>query len=418
MRFGRRRKNNPRVRIIPTMAGWALLGAAVMVGVVAINSGLGLLMIMLGAMLGALHVSAVLGRRMLSHVGVHRELPERCRQNERINVSYVLASARGGGASLAIQVEELPPANQAVPSSACGHLSGRERFLVRSEAVPRHRGRLVLRGVRLTTTFPFGLVRSQKVFQQKATLVVWPARGQLKRELLGKGEAQNTSTVPSQRSGGTDEFFGLREYRPGDSTRWIHWRRSAGREMPVVREMSRPRPRTLWVVLDTLLDGRNGRNWTARERAIRMAGTIIEDALAGGFRVGAAWAGSEKCRVIFPAERRGQLHHLLDGLADVDDNDHRGVDEAAAMLSGQWLHQAHVVVISAAEADETDILEGDSLSRLRRDSRNLTIISGRQIGELFQDATLPQAPGQGPSPDDAPIATQAAEIARAGKEAG
>lgn len=418
MHFGRRRKDNPRVRTIPTMAGWALLGAAVMVGVVAVNSGLGLLMIMLGAMLGALHVSAVLGRRMLSHVAVRRELPERCRQNERINVSYVLASARGGGASLAIQVEELPPARQAVLSSACGHLSGRERFLVHSEAVPLHRGRLVLLGVRLTTTFPFGLVRSQKVFQQKASLVVWPARGQLKRGLLGKGEAQNTSTVPSQRAGGTDEFFGLREYRPGDSTRWIHWRRSAGREMPVVREMSRPRPRTLWLVLDTLLDGRSGRNWACRERAIRLAGTIIEDALAGGFRVGAAWAGREHCRVIFPAERRGQLHHLLDGLADVDDNNCRDLDEAVAMLNPQWLHQAHVVVVSSAEADAIDILEGDCMGRLRRESRNLTIITGRQIEELFQDAELPPAADQAPSSADAPIAAQAARMPQASKEAG
>ena len=418
MRLGRRRKDNPRVRITPTMAGWAVLGAAIMVGMVAVNSGLGLLMIMLGAMLGALHVSAVLGRRMLSHVAVRRELPQRCRQNEQISVSYVLASARGGGASLAIQVEELPPARQAVPSSACGHLSGRERFLVRSEAVPRHRGRLVLRGVRLTTTFPFGLIRSQKVFEQKASLVVWPARGQLKRGLLGKGEAQNTSTVPSQRSGGTDEFFGLREYRPGDSTRWIHWRRSAGREMPVVREMSRPRPRTLWVVLDTLLDDRDGRDWASREQAIRMAGTIIEDALAGGFRVGAAWAGRDNCRVIFPAERRGQLHHLLDGLADVDDNDRRGLGETVAMLSPQWLHQAHVVVVSSAQANEIDILEGDCLSRLRRESRNLTIITGRQIGELFQDAALPPASDQAPSPAGSPIAAPGAKTPRASKEAG
>jgi len=149
-----------------------------------------------------------------------------------------------------------------------------------------------------------------------------------------------------------------------------------------------------------------------------MAGTIIEDALAGGFRVGAAWAGREHCRVMFPAERRGQLHHLLDGLADVDDNDCRGMDEAVAMLSGQWLHQAHVVVVSSAEADEIDILEGDCLGRLRRESRNLTIITGRQIGELFQDAELPLAVDQAPSPVDAPIAAQAARTPQASKEAG
>ncbi len=395
MRLGPRRKHNPRLRTTPTVAGWALLGASVVVGVVAVNSGLGLLIIMLGMLLGSLHVSAVLSRRMIAHIAVRRKLPERCRQNERVSVGYLLASARGSGASLAIQIEEMPPAPLEVPPSACGHLPGRESFLVRSETVPLHRGKFVLRGVRLATSFPFGLVRSHRAFEQESSLTVWPARGRLKRGLLGRGEAQSTSTVPSQRAGGADEFFGLREYRPGDSTRWIHWRSSAGREMPVVREMSRPRPRTLWVVLDTLLGGGAGRDWASRERAIRLAGTIIEDALAAGFRVGAAWARRDKCTVILPAERRGQLHHLLDALAEVDDNDRRRLGQAVGKLSPRWLGQAHVVVVSSAQADDVEILDSCHMARLRRESRNLTIITGRHIDDLFKDTDLPPEAGSG-----------------------
>jgi len=252
--------------------------------------------------------------------------------------------------------------------------------------------------------------------------VVWPARGRLRRGLIGKGDAHSASITPSARSGGVDEFFGLREYRPGDSTRLIHWRRSAGRHMPVVREMSRPRPRTLWVLLDTLLDDSPGRDWACRERAIRLAATIIEDALDAGFRVGAAWARSGRCEVISPGERRGQLHHLLDCLAEVDDNRRLGLAQAVAKLSPRWLHQADVMVVSSALAPESEILGGECLSRLARESRNLTIITGLRMGEAFQDAP-PESATAASASTDAPTSTGQAAVAaaqpgQAAKEAG
>ncbi len=385
-----------------------------MVAVVAVNSGLGLLMVLLGALLGALYISAVLSRRMIAGVSVRRELCPRCRQNESVSIGYKLTSARGGGACLALHVEDLPLERLTVPPSACGHLKAHESFLVPSEALPTHRGLLAFRGVQLATAFPFGLVWARKVFVQPATLVVWPARGQLQRGLIGKGDAHSASITPSTRSGGADEFFGLREYRPGDSARLIHWRRSAGRHMPVVREMSRPRPRTLWVLLDTLLDDSAGRDWPSRERAIRLAATVIGDALDAGFRVGAAWARSDRCEVIPPGERRGHFHHLLDSLAEVDDNSRLGLAEAVAKLSPKWLHQADVMVVSSAEAPESEILGGECLSRLRRESRNLTIITGPRMGEAFRDA--PPAPPTDPASSTGSPA--AAQPGRAAKEAG
>jgi len=186
-----------------------------------------------------------------------------------------------------------------------------------------------------------------------------------------------------------------------------------------VREMSRPRPRTLWVLLDTLLDDSAGRDWASRERAIRLAATIIEDALNAGFRVGAAWARSDRCEVISPGERRGQLHHLLDSLAEVDDNCRLGLAEAVTKLSPRWLHQADVMVVSSAEAPEIEILGGECLSRLRRESRNLTIITGRGMGDAFRDA--PPGPATDPANStDAPASTggpTAAQPGRAAKEA-
>jgi len=379
----RRRRDNPPVRFRLTKAGWAFLAACVVVGIVAVNSGLALLYVMFGCLLGALHVSAVLARRMIAAVRVQRDLPARCRQNQPVTLGYLLRSIRGGGTCLALRIEEAGVRGVEIPPAACGHLPAHQSFLSRTAMTPSRRGRIHLRALRLSTTFPFGLVSATRQFAQAASLRVWPARGRLTRPLLGRGEALSTSASPSFRAGGQEEFFGLREYRLGDNARWIHWRRSAGRGEPVIREMSRPRPKTLWVVLDTRLADGSAEAVERRERAIRFAATIFEDALAAGYRVGAAMAYRQQVVVLRPAERRAQRQVLLDALTDIDDHAPRPLGETVARLRPSWLHHTHVVVIGADGGEAP--LPADALVRLRRDCRNLTIVSGPQIEAMFRD---------------------------------
>ncbi len=386
MRIGRRRRTGSPVRSRLTKAGWVFVVACVVVAIVAMNSGLALLFLMLGAMVGAVYVSWLLARRMVAAARVRRDVPARCRQNQRVSLGYLLRSVRGGGACLALRIEELDARAAALEPAACGYLPARGGVLAHSETTPRRRGRIRLRRLRLSTTFPFGLIASARQSTQEASLVVWPARGRLVAALLGKGEAESADVAPSIRSGGQDEFYGLREYRLGDNARWIHWRRSAGRGEPVIREMARPRPRTVWVVLDTYLPDASPPVRAARERAIRFAATLIEDALAGGYRVGAALAYDARVVVVSPADRRTQKQRLLDALADIDDNAVHRLPDAIARLRPAWLRQAHVVVISAAEAEES--LTPETLARLRRDSRNLTLAAGARIGGLFRDNEL------------------------------
>ena len=382
----RSRRSRSPIRLRLTLAGWVFLAATAMVGVVAVNSGLGMLFVLLGAMLGAMHVSAVLGRRMIAAVQVERELPVRSRQNRVISVGYVLRSIRGGGACLAVRVEEAALKGLSIPPTACGYLPGSGSRLARSEAVASRRGRVAFRAIRLSSTFPFGLVRAARQMERGASLIIWPARGRLTSRLLGRGEAQSAAAAPSIRSGGQDEFYGLREYRPGDSARWIHWRRSAGRKDPVIREMARPRPQTLWVVLDTLLTDDTAAAAARRERAIRLAATLAEEALEAGYRVGAAMAYSSQVLVRAPTDRRAQRARLLDVLAEIDDNRTGRLEEAVARLRAGWLRQAHVVVIALSPPS------GAVLSRLRRDCRGLTVVQAERAGELFRDD--PAAAGQ------------------------
>jgi uncharacterized protein (DUF58 family) len=204
--------------------------------------------------------------------------------------------------------------------------------------------------------------------------------------LLGRGETASAVAAPSLRAGGQDEFYGLREYRLGDNARWIHWRRSAGRLEPVIREMARPRPMTLWVVLDTLLPDGSPATAAMRERAIRLAATLIEDALSAGYRTGAALAYGAQVVVVKPTDRRAQRQRLLDALADIDANTTWDLREALVRLRPGWVRHSHVVVIAGPSGGQRSA--ADALGRLRRHCRSLTVVTAEQAAELFRDDPL------------------------------
>jgi uncharacterized protein (DUF58 family) len=377
-----RRRDNPPARFRLTRAGWLFLGASTVVGVVALNSGLGLVFILFGCMLGALYASAILARRIVAGVEVWRDFPARCRQGRPVSLGYRLRYARGG-ACLALRVEEAGLRGLSLPPAACGYLPGRQDALCQAQTVPPRRGRFGLRLVRLSTTFPFGLVSASRQFAQEASLVVWPARGKLTRPVLGKGEAQTAAAAPSFQPGGQEEFYGLREYRLGDNAKRIHWRRSAGRQDLVVREMARPRPRTLWLVVDTRLADTSLAERQRRERAIRLAATVLEDALAEGYRVGAVLGHPGQARVVPPADRRAQRARLLDALAEVDDQPSGPLAATLGRLRPSWLRQAHVIVISAA--DPAEPAAAKALTEVRRYCRTLSVLAGPRVEELLRD---------------------------------
>src|SRR5262249_47039615 len=58
------------------------------------------------------------------------------------------------------------------------------------------------------------------------------------------------AATAAPRAGSGNELFGVREYRPGDSLRRIHWRSSARHGELVVREYEPPGLQTLTIMVD------------------------------------------------------------------------------------------------------------------------------------------------------------------------
>jgi uncharacterized protein (DUF58 family) len=106
---------------------------------------------------------------------------------------------------------------------------------IRGEAL--RRGNQHFRGMTVARADPLGLVRGLTLLDAPANLLVLPRRYALPPITLpGSRRYQPGGVALAASIGNSEEFVGLRDYRPGDPLQRIHWKSYARAGAPVVRE--------------------------------------------------------------------------------------------------------------------------------------------------------------------------------------
>jgi uncharacterized protein (DUF58 family) len=155
----------------------------------------------------------------------------------------------------------------------------------------------------LEATDPFGLFRYRHQGAETEVALVLPSFAALTstpqvREL--------EANVAAPRAGSGTEMFGVREYRPGDPLRRIHWRSSARHGELIVREFEPPGVQTLGIFCDP-----SPPSPRAADQIARLAASEAWDCLRAGGRVVLWMPGAEPS---LPSESRS-LWSLLEWLA-------------------------------------------------------------------------------------------------------
>jgi uncharacterized protein (DUF58 family) len=131
----------------------------------------------------------------------------------------------------------------------------RSRAEVVVEGTALHRGRLSIASVAVARSDPLGLVR--RLTQSNVApgdICVLPKRYRLPHLTLPGARRYQPGGLPQGVSvGDSEEFLGLREYRPGDALQRIHWRSFARLGEPVVREFQDEFVARYALVLDTFV---------------------------------------------------------------------------------------------------------------------------------------------------------------------
>ena len=273
-----------------TRGGWGMLLVCVLLSLGAINADLNLTYL-LASLLIAIFLAALVG----PYWGVHgleyrRAFPgdawagepfvvdlwvhsKRRTAARRVTVDEPLGAGKGARKFARKLIPVLPPRGRARLSCAIP---------------PRQRGAYPLPILKLTSRFPFGVAEYGMQRPGDGELLVFPARCRLSlsiRAMLNpKGDREGGPARTGRR---THEFRSLREYKPGDNIRMIHWRVSAHLGTLFVRETERERSAPVTLVLDSRIPESTPPNERARavealEKAVAFAAEVCRATVEGG----------------------------------------------------------------------------------------------------------------------------------------
>ena len=277
-------------------------------GLAAINSQANLLFGVFGLMIGILIVSILISGQVLRKLSVQRILPEHGVVGRPMAISYELHNRKRFWPSLSVTIAELDDTDafQRQPLAYMMHTAARTTTLISSPLTPTRRGLHHLDRHQVLTSFPFGFIRRATMLSHKDSLLVYPALAEVDQKLIQMCQsAELSGSVMRPRRGGSDEFFGVKEFRSGENPRWIYWRRSARTGTLVSKEMTHVSPPRFMILMDMHIPQRTPAAHAAVERAIAMAASMVGEMSRQGLPIGLlVWSN----RWIYFPPNRGKRH--------------------------------------------------------------------------------------------------------------
>ena len=307
---------------------------------------------------------------------------------ETLPVEITLEALDRRGIGWTVLPDRLPPAVDSVPPEGVGLavLAAGETSHVKLGLLCRQRGAYRLRGFRVETAFPLGLMVAQQVFPASESLLVYPKFAPLARlEVPASRRYQPGEVALASHLGDSLEFIGNRDYREGDAIRSIDWRATARLNRPVVREYREEYLLRAAVLLDTHVPAPPGLPPPpAFERAVSTAAAVSDYMARSEYLVDLFAAGPDLHRLT-TGHGTAFLDDILDLLACVDASDAQDFETLEQALM-EFLSQITLVICILLDWDE--VREG-FIERLRAQGAGVKVVIIRD-----RPCTLPPPEGR------------------------
>ncbi|MDR3639100.1 MAG: DUF58 domain-containing protein [Isosphaeraceae bacterium] len=368
----------PTQRLVWTREGACYVLVSIGLLLAGYSQQINLILLVAGLTAGPIVASFVASASMLRRLEVSRRAPPYVFAGEPLSIDYTLENERAWTAALALFVEdELTPADRALagqsaptPQVFFARVGPRDRARLRWQGISPCRGNYRFRALELITRAPFGLLERRVTVEASAPLIVYPTVGQLTRRwhVIQRQATETQRGQRHDRSAQQQEYHGLRDYRPGDSPRWIHWRTTARLGKPMIKEFEQENEQDLAILLDTWLPRSKVSpvQRDALERAIEFAATVcFETCRRPGRRLLLGWTGATPGVCQGPSSVK-LLHELLEQLAVLRPSTEGTFSALLDALPPATLREAALVVVStrplnlAEEAERSARLSGGS----------------------------------------------------------
>lgn len=226
--------------------------------------------------------------------------------------------------------------------------------------------------VRVMASEPQELFTRQIILSAPHQFLVLPEIVQVKQVAIRPPRTGIYSgLIPARQGGPGVEFFGVREYHPGDPLRWVNERASARhRQTLFVNEFQQERVVDVGLILDARRqsDARQGPE-ALFEYGVQAAATLADAFLDGGNRVGLFIYG-RSLDWTFPGYGKVQRERIVRALARAKQGDGRVFERLEHLPTRLFPVRSQLVLISPLLADDADML-----IKLRARGYRLLIIS-------------------------------------------
>ncbi len=228
-----------------TRIGRRFVGITLLVSVAAFNTGNNSLYLLLGMLLSLILISGMLSDATLKDLEVSRQLPKRIFAGQPILVGLTLTNRKRRLPSFSLQVSERIEGlkREDWPSSYILRADARSSVNTFYRHTFPKRGAWQLQGFEIATSFPFELFRKGVEIADPQTVIVFPQAAPVHGLLLWDQLSGGSQLRPQP--GQEGDYLSLRQHRPQDDVRSIHWKISAKRDQLMTRELERPRSQAI-----------------------------------------------------------------------------------------------------------------------------------------------------------------------------
>lgn len=238
----------PRQRYRLTREGISFVAVMALVGLAAWHSGTNLLYLVFAMLIAFFLLQGIVLWLCLLHVEARRMTPKHATAREPIQIPLLLANRKQFFASYGLRLMDYLPGKELLGACFIARLPSGSELHCHYRAVFPHRGKYSLKRLELLSRYPFGLAQRTMISEQHDQILVYPEEvdiTQLLCELrIDMGEHE------SRLKGIGIDFYGLREYQPGETIRHVHWRSSAKAGKLMVTEYEKEESRKAAILLN------------------------------------------------------------------------------------------------------------------------------------------------------------------------
>ncbi len=234
------------------------------------------------------------------------------------------------------------------------------------------RGNFIFDQVPITMGDALGIFRQKTILSAKGRLMITPELKQLRRVMVRPRRTRDQfGPIPARQGGSGIDFFGVREYQPGDPQRWINWKVAARFEQTLfINEFELERIADVGLVLDARSQSdipAPGRSLF--EYSIQVTASLADAFIRNGNRVGLLIYGHYQEKT-FPGYGKVQRDRILRALANAKTSNNLALQSLNYLSTRFFPAHSQIVLISPLSDPDIPVL-----SQLRALGYSLLLVS-------------------------------------------